>query len=64
MSTGTGDCASESVDVDAMKNKFTFADDALVGRNAVTEVDSAFDRFVSNESLSVTNKICGGAAVK
>ena len=58
MSTGTGDCASESVDVDAMKNKFTFADDALVGRNTITEVDSAFDRFVSNESLSVTNEIC------
>ena len=58
MSTGTGDCASESVDVDAMKNKFAFADDTLVGRNAVTEVDSAFDCFVSNESLSVTNKIC------
>ena len=58
MSTGTGDCASESIDVDAMKNKFTFADDALVGRNTITEVDSVFDRFVSNESLSVTNEIC------
>ena len=58
MSTGPGDCAGESINVDAMKNKFTFANDALVGRNTITEVDGAFDRFVSNESLSVTNKIC------
>ena len=58
MSAGPSDCASDAIDVDAMKNKFTFADDALVGRNAITEVDSAFDRFLRNESLSVTNKIC------
>ena len=58
MSTGTGDCAGESINVDAMKNKFTFTNDALVGRNIITEVDSAFDRFVSNEGLSVTNEIC------
>ena len=58
MSTGTGDCAGESISIDAMKNKFTFASDALIGRNTVTEVYGAFDRFVSNESLSVTNEIC------
>jgi hypothetical protein len=58
VSAGTVDCASEAIDVDAMKNKVTFADDTLVGRNAITEVDSAYDRFVRNESLSVTNEIC------
>ena len=58
MSAGTGDCASESIDVDAMKNKFAFADDTLVGRDTITEVYSALASFVRNESLSVPNEIC------
>ena len=58
MSAGTGDCASESIDVDAMKNKFSFADDTLIGRDTITEVDGTFDSFVRNESLSLANEIC------
>ena len=64
MEAESRDCGREAVDVTAVQNETTFANDAAIGGDAVAEVDGANDCFVRRECAKVANEMSGGTAVQ
>ena len=64
MEAESRDSGRETVDVTAVQNETTFSDNAVVGGNAISEVDSANDCCVRRECGDVSNEMSRGTAVQ
>ena len=64
MEAESRDGGREAVDVTAVQNEMTFANNAAIGGDAIAEVYSVNNCFVRRERAEVANEMSGGTAVQ